>query len=66
MSFSFLYPMERKYDFYEEKPEAFETFKKVASSIIKENIEKLIKYEKIIILYNDICIDLYKKLNVNN
>ncbi len=66
MSFSFLYPMERKYDFYAEKPEAFETFKRIATSIIKENIDKLIKYEKIFILFNDICIDLIKKLNINN
>ncbi len=66
MSFSFLYPMERKYDFYAEKPEAFETFKRIATSIIKEKIDKLIKYEKIFILFNDICIDLIKKLNINN
>ena len=34
--------------------------------MLKENVEKLIKYEKIFILYNEKLIDINKKLKVNN
>ena len=61
-----LYDMEMKYDYYSETTEALDTFKRIASSILKENVEKLIRYEKIFLLYNDFFIDLNKQLNIKH
>lgn len=46
-------------------PEAEDIKKKIIASIIKEYIEKLIKAEKKLILYNDSLIELNDKLNLN-
>ena len=51
---------------FKERPEDLDTFKRIARSIINDIIEKLIKYEKIFILNNDVLIDIKKKLNINN
>ena len=59
----FLYMMGKK---FKERPEDLDTFKRIARSIINDIIEKLIKYEKIFILNNDVLIDIKKKLNINN
>ena len=59
-----LYNMELKYDDYSEVPEALDIFKRISSSILKENVEKLIKYEKIFLLYNEFLIDINKQLNI--
>ena len=53
-----------KYDYYLEKPEALETYNKIVNSIIKENAEKLIKYEKIYLIYNENFLEINKKLNI--
>ena len=59
-----LYDMQLKYDYYLEKPEALETYYKIVNSIIKENAEKLIKYEKIYLIYNENFLEINKKLNI--
>jgi hypothetical protein len=59
-----LYDMQLKYDYYLEKPEALETYNKIVNSIIKENAEKLIKYEKIYLIYNENFLEINKKLNI--
>ena len=59
-----LYDMQLKYDYYLEKPEALETYYKIVNSIIKENAEKLIKYEKIFLIYNENFLEINKKLNI--
>ena len=56
--------MQLKYDYYLEKPEALETYYKIVNSIIKENAEKLIKYEKIFLIYNENFLEINKKLNI--
>ena len=63
---SILFDMEWKHEYYNEIPGALDTFKGLASSIIKENIKKLIKYEKTFILHNEFFIDINKQLNINN
>ena len=59
-----LYDMQLKYDYYLEKPEALETYIKIVNSIIKENAEKLIRYEKIFLIYNENFLEINKKLNI--
>ena len=61
-----LFHMQSKYKYYLKRPEALDTYQKVANSIIKENVEKLIKYEKIFLLYNEKLIDISKQLKINN
>ena len=59
----YLYMMGKK---FVERPEDLDTFKRIASSIINNIIEKLVKYEKVFILNNEFLIDINKKLNINN
>lgn len=61
-----LFNMELKYEYYLARPEALDTYKRIANSIIKENVEKLVKYEKIFLIYNEKFIEMIKKLNNNN
>ena len=56
--------MQKKYDYYLEKPEALETYYSIVNSIIRENPEKLIRFEKIYLIYNEIFLEINKKLNI--
>ena len=60
-----LFDMEWKYDNYLGKPEALETYNKIVNSIIRENAEKLIHFEKIYLIYNENFLEINKKLNIN-
>ena len=60
-----LYDKELGYEYNNIIPQDVESYKKLANSIIKENVEKLIKYEKIIILYSEKFIDINKQINSN-
>jgi hypothetical protein len=60
-----LFDMEWKYDNYLGKPEALETYNKIVNSIIRENAEKLINFEKIYLIYNENFLEINKKLNIN-
>ena len=60
-----LFNMEMKYGYYLGKPEALETYYKIVSSIFKENAEKLIRFEKIFLNYNEYFLEINKKLNIN-
>ena len=62
---SILYNMEKKYGYYLGKPEALETYNKIVNIIIKENAEKLIRFEKIFLIYNEYFLEINKKLNIN-
>ena len=66
LSGSVLFYMKLKYDYYLSSPEGLEAYQSVGNSMLKENVEKLIKYEKIFILYNEKLIDINKELKVNN
>ena len=66
LSGTVLFYMKLKYDYYLSSPEGLEAYQSVGNSMLKENVEKLIKYEKIFILYNEKLIDINKKLKVNN
>lgn len=57
--------MKRKDEYYRSKPEALDAYR-IGNSIIKENVEKFIKYEKIFILYDERLIQTNKLLNINN
>ena len=60
-----IYDLGMKYGGYNEIPEAKDIYKKISASMIKEYVDKLIKSEKKIILFNDSLIELSKKLNIN-
>lgn len=64
-SWSSIYHLGEKYENYDEIPEAQDIYKKISISMIKENVEKLIKFEKKFLLFNDSLIDLSKKININ-
>jgi hypothetical protein len=66
LSGSVLFYMKLKYDYYQSSPEGLEAYQSVGNSMLKENVEKLIKYEKIFIIYNEKLIDINKQLKVNN
>ena len=66
LSGTVLFYIKLKYDYYLSSPEGLEAYQSVGNSMLKENVEKLIKYEKIFILYNEKLIDINKKLKVNN
>ena len=66
LSGTVLFYMKIKYNYYLSSPEGSEAYQSVGNSMLKENVEKLIKYEKIFILYNEKLIDINKKLKVNN
>ena len=57
--------MELKHSRYLGNPEALETYNRIVNSIIKENAEKLIHFEKIFLIYNESFLDINKKLNIN-
>lgn len=64
-SWGAIYDLGTKYGGYNEIPEAKDIYKKISASMIKEYVDKLIKSEKKIILFNDSLIELSKKLNIN-
>ena len=64
-SWEIIFNLGLKYENYDEIPEAKDIYKKISISLIKENVEKLIKFEKNFILFNDSLIELNKKLNIN-
>lgn len=61
-----LYEMDWSYEFYSANSEKLETYDKIVNEIIKGNVEKYIKYEKVFILYSDKLNDINKKLNIIN
>ena len=61
-----LFDMQRRYDYYQSIPEAFETYQRIGNALIKENVEKFIKYEKIFIIYDEQLMNIYKLLKINN
>lgn len=64
-SWGVIYDLGEKYKNNDEIPEAEDIYKKISIAMIKENVEKLIKFEKKFILLNDSLIELNKKLNIN-
>jgi len=46
-----------------EKPDVLNTYKRICGEILDKEAEKYIKYEKIILEYNDNIIDINNKLN---
>jgi len=54
--------MELKHSRYLGNPEALETYNRIVNSIIKENAEKLIHFEKIFLIYNENFLDIKQKI----
>ena len=61
-----LFHMQRNYDYYKRTPEALKTYQRIGNALIKENVEKLVKYEKLFIIYDEQLMNIYKQLKINN
>ena len=57
--------MQLKYNYYLGKPEALETYNKIVNRIIKENAEKIFRFEIIFLIYNENFLEINKKFNIN-
>lgn len=53
------------YEKNQDNLEALNIYKKITKEILDEEVDKFIKYEKLLLNYNDIIIDISKKLSLN-